>query len=82
MGLFSKLFGGGDPAALVELGFKYGHGNGVVKDCDKAVDCFRRAANQGHTDAQSILGVIFHEGLWGSTKNYQEALKWHRLAAE
>ena len=27
MGLFSKLFGGGDPAALVELGFKYGHLN-------------------------------------------------------
>jgi hypothetical protein len=43
------------------------------------VNTFRRAADQGHADAQWSLGLWYENG---GTRNYAEAAKWYRKAAE
>ena len=46
----------GDSTAQYFLGAMYAKGEGVPKDNAEAVKWFRKAAEQGHTDAQYILG--------------------------
>ena len=44
---------------------------------------YRLAAKQGSSYAQSQLGDIYYKGEGeGVTQNYQEAIKWYRLAVE
>ncbi|MCG8532636.1 MAG: sel1 repeat family protein [Desulfovibrionales bacterium] len=50
------------------LGVAFFTGKGVVKDLEKAAECFRRAARQGNPDAQHMLGHCYMEGL-GVTPN-------------
>ncbi len=47
----------------------------------KAVEWYRRAAEQGHAQAQFNLGVSYYKGN-GVTPNKQATEKWKRLAAE
>ena len=47
----------------------------------EAAKWFRKAADQGHADAQYGLGMFYNEGI-GVPKNYTEAVKWYRKAAE
>ncbi len=49
-------------------------------DHDEAVRLYRRAAEQGHLEAQSSLAFMYGEG-WLVPKDYAEALKWARLSA-
>jgi len=42
---------------------------------------YRKAAEQGHVDAQLMLGEAFGKGL-GVMENHAESLKWFRLAAD
>ena len=72
----------GYPDAQFSLGKMYSNGNGVPKNDTKALKWFRKAAEQGHTLAQTILGAIY---LWegqGTPKDYVEAVRWYRRAAE
>ena len=46
----------GDAAAQVDLGFAYENGKGVPQDDKEAVKWYRKAADQGHPQAQSNLG--------------------------
>ena len=64
----------GDSKAQYALGFCYYSGTGVAKDDAEAVKWYRKAAEQGNTDAQFDLGVV--------TKDDVEAVKWYRKAAE
>lgn len=50
-------------------------------DTMQAAQWFRRAADQGHRDAQYNLGVLYSAGK-GVPKDYPLALKWLRIAAE
>ena len=36
---------------------------------------------KGHARAQANLGVMYQKG-WGVAKDYAEALRWYRLAAD
>ena len=45
------------------------------------IEELRLAAEQGDPDAQSNLGIMYHNGE-GVPQDYQEAVKWYRLAAE
>jgi TPR repeat protein len=47
------------------------------KEFAQALDCFLKAAEQGHTDAQNYLGIIYSE----KYNNYHEAIKWFTRAA-
>jgi TPR repeat protein len=64
--------------------FKYGQmyeeGNGVDRDCTKALNWYQRAADQHHPEAQFKLGVIYANGL-GVEKSVDRALSWLLPAA-
>lgn len=67
---------------MVKLGKDYHFGeNGKQKDYVKAVEWFRKAAEQGHTLAQCALGYCYESGE-GVVKDLAEAVKWYRKAAE
>jgi TPR repeat protein len=56
-------------------------GEGVTRDYAEALKWYRKAAEQGEANAQSNLGVMYHEGE-GTARDYAEAVKWWRKAAE
>ncbi len=72
---------GGDAAAQNDLGVKYAHGDGVLKDEKEGVKWFRKAADQGHTEAFGNLGIAYAHGI-GVPKDEKEAAKWYRKAAD
>ena len=51
------------------------------KDYAEAVKWYRKAAEQGHADAQYNLGICYRNG-YGVTQDNDEAVKWYRKAAE
>ena len=71
----------GHATAEFDLGWSYGHGQGVQQDHVQAVVWYRRAANQGDANAQSNLGLAYANGQ-GVPQNYTEAATWFRKAAE
>jgi TPR repeat protein len=62
------------------LGFKYEHGLGVPQNYVAAVDLYARAAEQGDTTGQYLLGLMYDKGhgVWPDTVL---AHKWLILAA-
>jgi len=47
----------------------------------EAARWYREAADQGHADAQTELGVMYFTGE-GVTRDYAEAVRWYRKAAD
>ena len=45
-----------------------------------AVESFRKAAENGHSDAQNYLGYCYANGQ-GVSKDYEKAVEWYRMAA-
>ena len=67
---------------IVKLGEDYYFGkNGKQKDYVKAVEWFRKAAEQGNDDAQFNLGMCYEFGQ-GVVKDLTEAVKWYRKAVK
>ena len=50
-------------------------------DLAEAAKWYRKAAEQGHSEAQYQLGECYYCG-HGVDKDYNEAVKWFRKAAE
>ena len=67
--------------AQYNLGCCYVNGDGVAKDITKAVELFRKAAEQGNGMAQYNLGCCYANGS-GVAKDKVEAVKWLRIAAK
>ena len=61
-------------------GLMYSDGNGVPQNYEKAAFWYRKAAEQGHADAQNNLAARYATGT-GVAKDLAEALKWYRAAA-
>jgi TPR repeat protein len=55
--------------------------NANAKDLAKAAYWYRRAADKGNADAQTILALMYAEGR-GVELNALEAARWYRKAAE
>jgi hypothetical protein len=53
----------------------------VAQDDAQAIDWFRKAAQQGGTEAQYNLGLVFYKGR-GVARDYVQAVRWFRMAAE
>lgn len=71
----------GDAEAQRQLGDLYFFGDtGLPKDPVKAVEWYRRAADQGHADAQFNLGRCYETGI-GAKKSLTDAVMWYRMAA-
>lgn len=71
-----------DAQAQFELGKRYCNGDGVPKDYTEAMRWFRKAAEQGHAEAQWSLGNLYKYADNGIHPNLIEAVKWFRKAAE
>ena len=70
-----------DATVAYSQGNKYYYGQGVTKNYQQAIMWYRKAADQGHTLSQLMLGYIYDSGE-GVRENDQEAVRWYRLAAE
>ena len=59
----------------------YAEGKGVAKDRAEALKWYRKAAEEGSSLAQNVLGIAYKDGN-GVAKDRAEALKWFTKAAE
>jgi tetratricopeptide (TPR) repeat protein len=50
-------------------------------DYPRALACYQKAAEQGHADAQYMLGNCYYEGK-GAEKDYKRAFEWYKKSAE
>lgn len=70
-----------DAEALYQQGLEFANGEGVTRDYRQAAECYRKAANQGHSAAQFSLGLMCWQGQ-GVPREEATALVWLRKAAE
>ena len=59
----------------------YYKGDGVRQDKTEAERWWRKAAEQGHGQAQTVLGAMYLDGE-GVPQDKSEAVKWLRKAAQ
>lgn len=71
----------GDAMAQNIMGLAYKCGMGVKQDHAASIQWFRRAAEQGHTQAQVRLAQLFAKGLGEVARDQVQAYKWMSLAA-
>jgi Sel1 repeat len=67
----------GDAEAQYNLGRIYQQGIGVKQNNTEAADWYRRAAEQGHSEAQNSLGLL----LVADQRDYPGAAQWFAMAA-
>jgi len=72
---------GAGPAAQTAWGRLLLAGEGVERDPEAALRCFRRAAGAGHPEAANMVGRCYELG-WGATADPAQAVPWYRRAAE
>jgi len=70
----------GNASAQVELGLRYGVGDGVMQDYALARHFWERAAAQGNAQAQFNLGMLYRDGQ-GVSQDYAKAGRWYEQAA-
>ncbi|MBR5511889.1 MAG: SEL1-like repeat protein [Bacteroidaceae bacterium] len=71
----------GDKNAWYFMGEYHAKSTGEEADYPAAFDCYLRAAEGGHKQAQTELAILYEEGK-GVAKNDSAAAKWYQLAAE
>lgn len=77
----------GDAEAQFILGSMYVRGIEVGKDINKAIIWFTKAAQQGHSNAQTALGMIYYykdssNKDSGIKQDIKKAIKWFMKAAD
>lgn len=70
-----------DPKALYERGRSLVSDQSLVRDYEEALQCFRKAAAQGHGGAHVMLGMMYEQGK-GVTQDYAEAKRFYLAAYE
>lgn len=70
-----------NPELMYCLADSYYWGCGVREDKERAATLYRRAADEGHSNAQYCLGVLYSEGE-GVDRDEVEAAVWFSKAAE
>ena len=75
--IWRPLAEGGDPDASFNLGQAYRLGRGVPTNLASAQTWFERAAEKGHVDAQTTLGLLLFQN--GDQEN---GLRWLKAAAD
>ena len=69
------------PEDQLDLGYKYLTGKGIAVNYAKAAGLFRKAAENGNSNAQFALGCLYQNGQ-GVKMNYREAAKWYLKSAQ
>ena len=71
----------GDAGAMIELGVKYEHAEGVPKDLQKANGLYCKAARAGYAEAQFKLGWLYANGR-GVRRDDAVAAEFFAMAAD
>ena len=71
----------GDPAALLEVGRRYGDGEIFERDLKKSVFWYRQAAAKGSAIAKFRLGTLYEDGV-GVPKDPGKAKRWYIESAD
>ena len=71
----------GDASAQYEVARRFGLGQGVEQDFEKAVMWYMQAAAQGFAPAQYRLATLYERGR-GVEKSLQRAMVWYQRAAQ
>lgn len=71
----------GNANSQFDLSSYYPLGLGVAKNESIAVEFIKKSANQGHSDAQDRLGVMYLEGR-GIEQSFSNSMLWFQKAAE
>lgn len=66
---------------MYSLGEMYQDGRGVPEDIGEALNCFRKAAEKGHSSAMVKLGKAYETGE-GVKPDAQESVRWFQKAAD
>ena len=77
MYMYEKAAELGQSDALIWLGRRYNDQSKTVE----AFECYKKAANNNNSEAQYLLGYMYHYGI-GTTVNESEAKRYFSLAAE
>ena len=79
----TRWFGRADPVSQNYIGWLYETGSrGVSKNDINAAIWYRRAAQNGNTDAQNNLGLFYENGRGGLFQDNKRALILYRAAAD
>ncbi|HRQ63597.1 MAG TPA: tetratricopeptide repeat protein [Xanthomonadaceae bacterium] len=79
--LEERLFGpGSDPETQVQLAEAFHFGLGTRRNLSAAFEWYAIAADQGHVEAQNVLGMFYMGGL-GVAEDCRSALYWFERAA-
>ena len=70
----------GDPIANYQLALVYFNGPDAKELIPQILTLYEVAANQGYSDAQYVLGVMYDKGR-GMTADDQKSREWYRVAA-
>ena len=76
-----KLTGLGNAISQYRIGNMYFKGEGVLQDYEKALEWYKKSAEQENANAQLELAHMYKAGQ-GADKNYKKALYWYKKAAE
>lgn len=80
--LLKPLADQGDAEAQCIIGNMYDLGLGLERDIIKAVEWYRKSAEQGYGLASNNLGTIFKSGREGILMDRVESNKWYQKARE
>lgn len=72
----------GDPAAQILVGDSYKAGRVVGMNYAQAAAWYRKAGDQGRTDALIRLAGLYRDGGSGFQRDMNQAVGWYRKAAE
>ncbi len=78
---FKGMAEAGDPVGQFYLGAMYAEGKGVMQYHKKAVELYKKSAQQNYVPAQFRLGMAYASGQ-GITRDYAMAAKWLERAAK
>ena len=73
---YRKAAAKGSPTGYHRLGDIYANGQGVVKHEQKAVACYKIAANAGYSPSQKVLAEAYRQGLLGLARDLGQAQYW------
>ena len=76
----NKLIAAGDTKAKAQLGARYGLGEGVEQDLERAIEILTEAAEDGEPEAEFFLGTAYYSGL-GVPHSEMGAVVWFEKAA-
>jgi len=71
----------GEVDSQLRVASAYAKGNGVSQDYNQAASWLKKAADEGWTRADYILGIYYHRGL-GVPQDDSQAVLWYRKAAD